>query len=706
MKLLPELIRVLPVTMLVGLLPGYFWARLLCASEDFASRIAYSFALSITLVSAVALALIRLLGTGLSFPIALASPLIVFVLGLGAYLVLGTGKESRGPLLNRPGTPGVPSLVLFFLAFAAGLAEMIGLAPYWLAWPAAAILMISGMTTHLLSASREEPASREAVDGTVETVETVDKPDEPVGAKARYALLSGVLLLVLARGYLGPVLRDWPFLRADDQYQHTIMTRMMISDGATGSFMLYPPGIHLFMAELTHLSGVETLGIFAVVIPALLVLPTLAIYALGRRLWGWEYGLTAAAFYGLLTGGSYWYLEHGRYPNIIAAQFLMVLALAALFRLYNSPSWRSGLLLALLGSSVVLFHQVGSFYLALLLFIVAVLFLPYALLHERGRGIALFSSFGLLGVLSTLFAWNTYDLPKLAGKLLGREETGEVGEGGEAVAMAFGTKPPDSIFGIVDLTSLPLLLLGPLGVALLIFDRQRKDNPGTLITTVLLVWTLMMAAGSATALSGFPDRFARDLGVPLALLGALAFVTVLRSVLAQRGALPVVLASATILVMATMVDLRAVKSLVRASEPSEQLTMSPQVSEAGEWLEENNTGGNIVVSPYTNRVPTRGVLALGGYTGMQSYDAPRIQRGRDIPPPGVEPLWDALHILNNPKGEQTGRLLKEYDVRYVVMSKIYPYSFWPQFKESKSRYRTVYENNAVVIFEPREVREA
>lgn len=687
--MLPELIRVLPIAILVGLLPGYFWTRLLCATEDLASRIAYSFALSITLVSAVALALVRLFGTGLSFPIALASPLIVFVLGFVAYLVLGTGKESRGPLLNRPGPPDLPSLMLFFLAFVVVLAGMVGLAPYWAAWPVAAILILSGATTHLLSASREDPAPQAA-----------DRPEEPVGAAVRYALLSGVLLLVLARGYLGPVLRDWPFLRADDQYQHTIMTRMMISDGATGSFMLYPPGIHLFMAELTHLSGVETLKIFAVLIPALLVLPTLAIYALGRRLWGWEYGLTAAAFYGLLTGGSYWYLEHGRYPNIIAAQFLMVLALAALFRLYNSPSWRSGLLLALLGSSVVLFHQVGSFYLALLLFIVTLLFLPYALLHERRRGIALFSSFGLLGVLATLFAWNTYDLPKLIGKLLGREETGE---GGEAVAMAFGTKPPDSIFGIVDLTSQPLLLLGLLGVALLAFDRRRMDTPGVLTLTVLISWALMMAAGSATAFSGFPDRFARDLGVPLALLGALAFVTVLRSALVQRGTLAVILASLTILTMATVVDLRAMKSLVRASEPSEQLTMSPQVSEAGEWLEENNTGGNIVVTPYTHRVPTRGVLALGGYTGMQSYDAPRIERGRDIPPPGVEPLWDALWILNNPRGDQTLRLMREYDVRYVVMSKIYPFALWPQFKESKSRYRTVYENNAVVIFEPKEV---
>lgn len=692
--MLLDLIRVVPIALLVGLLPGYFWVQLLCATEDFAARLAYSFALSIALVSAVALAQVRLLGDGLSFTVALSSPLIVFFVGLAAYLVLGSGKEGSAPLLDRPVPPGIPALALFFLAFLFALAEMVGLIPYWLAWPASGLLILSGAVVHLRSSSREEPALQDASD---------EPANEIDGAGVRYALLSGVLLLVLARGYLGPVLRDWPFLRADDQYQHTIMTRMMISEGSTGSFMLYPPGIHLFMGEFTHLSGVGPLQIFAVLIPALLVLPTLAVYALGRRLWGWEYGLTAAAFYGLLTGGSYWYLEHGRYPNIIAAQFLMVLALAALFRLYNSPSWRSGLLLALLGSSVVLFHQVGSFYLALLLSVVAAFFMLPALLRGRRRGFALLSSLGLLGVLSVLFAWNTYDLPELAGKLLGGGE-GETGEGAEAVAMAFGTKPPDSIFEIVDLTSQPLLLLGLLGLILLTFGRRRTDAPGTLVRTVLLLWTLMMFAGSATSYSGFPDRFARDLGVPLSLLGAMAFLTVLRSVsrsVTVRRGPAVVAASLAALAVVAVVNVRAAESLVLASGPSEQLTMSPQVAAAGEWLEEHNTGGNIVVSPYTNKVPTRGVLALGGYTGMQSYDAPRIERARDIPPPGAGPLWDALWILEHPTGEKTRRLVNQYDVRYIVLTKRNPTSIWPAFDERDNLYRKVFENDAVVIFDPR-----
>ena len=693
-----ELIRVLPVAILICLAPGYFWAKLLCASEDFISRLAYSAALSITLVSALALAQMRIFGTGLSFPIALASPLIVFAGGLVAYFVLGPAKESKGSLLGQPAPPTVTTLVMVSLAFVVTLAELLSLIPGFVAWPLAALLMLSGITTHLLGATRGEGDSGAAASSQETLEEDHEEPDKPA---VRYVMISGIIFLVLARGYLGPVFQDWPFFRGDDQYQHTIMTKMTIAEGSTSTFMLYPPGIHLFMAELTHLSGVEPLKIFATLLPALLVLPTLAIYALGRYLWGWQYGVTAAAFYGLLTGGSYWYLEHGRYPNIIAAQFLMVLTLATLFRLYNSPSWRSGLLLALLGSSVVLYHQVGSFYLALLLLITGVLFLPYALLQERRRGLSLLASLGLLGVLSVLFAWNTYDLSSLVERLLG---DGETGRGSEAVAMAFGTKPPESIGSIIEMTSQPLLWLGLLGAFLMLAGHEGSPGtPAVLAKGVLIFWTILMLVGSLTSASGFPDRFQRDLGVPLALLGAVAFVTILGSVVSHRRTLSVTVAALTVLVVATVVDVRAMKEVMRAADSSEQLTMSPQLDDAGEWLKSNNGGGNIVVSPYTNLLPTRGVLAMGGYTGVQSYDLPRIERARDIPPGGPEPLLDALWMLENPAGEKTRRLIERYDIRYVVKSKIYPVTDWPAFKEREDLYRTVFENDAVVIFEPRQV---
>ncbi|MGB3681753.1 MAG: hypothetical protein WA990_04640, partial [Rubrobacteraceae bacterium] len=213
-------------------------------------------------------------------------------------------------------------------------------------------------------------------------------------------------------------------------------------------------------------------------------------------------------------------------------------------------------------------------------------------------------------------------------------------------------------------------------------------------------WAVLMSIGSSTAYSGFPDRFERDLGVPLSLLAALAFVTILRS-LAQPGTLAVVVASVTVISIGTLVQLRAAESLISAAGPSAQLTMSPRVAAAGAWLEDNNAGGNIVVSPYVDEVPSRGLLAMGGYTGMQSYDSPRIELGRDIPPSGPEPLRDALWLLENPEGDRTRELLDEYDVRYVVLSKLYPAEAWQPFAERKDLYRTAFENKSVIILEPR-----
>ncbi len=74
-----DLIRALPAAVLVGVVPGWFWAKLLRrASADRAERFAYSVALSITLVPAVILIPTRLFDTGVTLAVAVAAPLVVF----------------------------------------------------------------------------------------------------------------------------------------------------------------------------------------------------------------------------------------------------------------------------------------------------------------------------------------------------------------------------------------------------------------------------------------------------------------------------------------------------------------------------------------------------------------------------------------------------------------------------------------------------
>ena len=44
--------------------------------------------------------------------------------------------------------------------------------------------------------------------------------------------------------------------------------------------------------------------------------------------------------------------------------------------------------------------------------------------------------------------------------------------------------------------------------------------------------------------------------------------------------------------------------------------ITPEIAAAGRWLEEHNTGGNIIVSPHINQVPSRMMLAMGGYSAL------------------------------------------------------------------------------------------
>src|SRR5919199_1509159 len=718
--MLSDLTRALFAAVLVGVLPGWFWARCLCATADRTERLTHSVALSITLVPAAALAQVRLLSTGVTPTTTVLSVTVVFLGGLGAYLGFGPAKGPDEPIASRPPSLSRPALVPLVLAFAfvvgadLELARSFSLARSCWGWtsdacasggsprrsvlPVALLLLLSGVL-HLVVSRREggpQVRPREA------------RPVEPRGRAvvlARRLLLPAVLLVVLLRGYLGPVLHDWPFIRGVDLYSHAVMANLMLSQGNDSSYLIYPPGFHILTAEISRLSGLEPLRIYPVLAPALVLLSALSCYVVGRRVWGWECGVVAAFFCGVLVGGTYYYFDDAMYPNLVAAQFLLVLTVAALVGTYAAPSLRAGLLLALIGSSVVFYHQVSSLYLALLLALVVALFVPYLLVRDRRMGMVLLSSLALLGFLSVLYAWDTYHLPQVIANLLGSSKTSSTDT---AVGMAVGTQRPYTLDGLLGaIVSQPVAWLGLLGALLLLGDPGSwKSTPRALTHLTLILWVLLLFAGSRTSLSGFPQRFGRDLGVPLALLAARAFVTVVRSAVRSREpelrkGVTVYLASVAVLLAASLAGLRAAQSLQQAAGPSPEVTMTPQIAAAGRWLRDHNSGGNIMVSPQENQVPSRMMLAMGHYSALQSFTAPQLPHPRDLPPTGPKPLRAVLWVMNHPEGERTEQILKKYDVRYVVLYKREPdrpvLPYWRLFEDRPNLYRTVFENKAVLI---------
>jgi hypothetical protein len=716
---LSELVLALPAVVVVGVLPGWFWARVLLASTDLYERIAYSVALSTALVPAVALLPMRLLGTGVTLAVAVGAPLVVFFLGLGVYLRYGPAKGPEGPLAAPARVLGTPALVLVGAALALGLGVMIGVVPGVPIEPLVTVRIVPGPRDMLAIALLVFFA------GIVHLIESYRQPaphadlqEHPLRTRrlptflARL-LLPAVLVLALVRGYSGPILHDWPFIRGVDHYSHAVMAELMMTKGEIEPYLIYPPGFHTMSALICRLSGLEPLELFPVVAPLLLLLPALGLYALAGRVWGWEYGV-GAAFLSVMLGGTYYYYNDAMYPNLVTSQFLMVVVVAALVELYGRGTGggvvRAGVLLAVLGSSIVLYHQVASLYLVMVLGVVGISIVPYLLVRDWKRGVGLVSSLGLMSLLSLVYAWDTYDLPQAVGGLLGESAKSDTGA---AVIMAIGTQAPYPLFFLTgNMLSQPVAWLGLLGVLLVVVElllRRGMGTPQRLTYLTLLLWAVLIFLGSRLWLTGFPQRFGRDLGIPLAVFAAFALVGILRSLpLSSRQVAAVFVASLTVVLSASLVGLRAVESLDIASGPSVQLTITPQISAAGEWLREHNSGGNIMVSPHNNQVPSRMMLAMGGYSALQSFETVQIENPRDLPPTGQKPPRDVLWVMNHPEGERTQRLLREHEVSYIVLYKQMPdratVDYWKGFEDRPDLYRRVFENEDVLIVTRRSQR--
>lgn len=685
--LLPALLAAL----VVCVAPGWFWASSLRdGGQDLVSRFAFSVAFAFAFVPPVALLIMWLTGTGVTILVAVLAPAIVLLAGLAVRLRFGPAPAPDTDPDTLP--PPLSTTALLVLAPAFGILLWTTFSPPETRWPVLAVapfVLLAGILAWCGRGTRPSP-------------EDNTRTERPAGRVLFPVALAVVFVAVLVRGYAGPVIYDWPYLRGGDQYNHAVQANGMLSAGNYDAFLVYPPGFSTLTASVSRLAGLNPLEIFPVLAPALILLPALACYALAKDFWGRECGLAAAAFSGLLLNGTWDNIEAARYPNLVSAQFLLVLVVAALIRLYRSPEPRPILTLAALGSSVVLYHTVGSFYAALLLGLIAGLFGPYLLLRDRQRGVALLLSFGLLGVLSVLYAWDTYDLGRLLGGLLTGSGTGA---GGEAVSIVVGTQAAFPLSGLPGRISSAVFWLGLLGLLLLFAPGNGlKGLPGLMSRATLLLWGAVLFAGSRTALSGFPQRFERDLGIPLGILAAFALVAVLRSLKAKAtesaggasGKPAAAVAVVTVVLALSLVGAQARDSLDLASSPAPGDTLTPELAAAGEWLREHNTGGKIVPTPSYETIPSRGMLALGGYDGLQAYPERRVQTPRSLPPGGLQEIKDARWLLLHPQSPRARSIIERRDIRYVVLSKSYP-GVKPRAFE-KGPYREVFENKAVVIF--------
>ena len=752
-----DLIRALLAAAAGAVLPGYFWAAVLRPTSGLGERLAYSTAVSMASVPTIAVTLARVARTGIELWVALAAVLIVFGTGLLAFRLKGPAPESAAPVLRMPEPTRNPwALGLVAAALLAGLVLMASGRPpvallalvavgllaggALLAWhrptapekpspappDAGAFLSAPPVPTDPAtpatgpsaptaptpgspaSGSSAPPSEAAASPGTGSPGPRVSGPAQPSPAGpppaarpfglplsvVRDGGLAAILVLTACRVYSGVIRFEWPYVSGGDQFSHAVMAEQMLAHGQYPGYLIYPPGFSALTAVICRFAGLTPLALFPVLAPMLLVVAALGAYALATRLWGWEYGLGAAALSGLVLTGAFNGFAEGRYPDLISAFFLLVMTVAALVTLYEAPTARSVILVAVVAASPVLYHSVATLYAAVLLALVAVIGLPY-LIHGGHRHETRALLLGLAGtaVLAACYAVYVYN----PGGILG----GKSSTGG-AVSVALGSQAPATQAALLKEVGPPIVWFGLLGLAALAVSLRYLRRPAQVLTVATIVgWCVLMYLGSRTSLDGFPQRFERDLGAPLSVVAAFGVGVVVRS-LPLRGAAsrtaPMLAATIACIVAAVML-LAQVVHVVHASDRSAGELLSHRVAAAGQWLARHNTGGTIITTPYMNRgISNRAMLALGGYTGLQAYPPYRIAHPRSLPTAGKAPLLDSQTVLLHPQSCQAANILARQDVRYVVLYKSGNGADLAGFAADPAHYQQVFQNPAVIIY--------
>jgi len=674
-----DLIRALLAAAAAGVLPGYLWAAVLCPAAGLAERLAQASALSVASVPAVALVLAKLAGTGITLWVALGSVAVVSGTGALAFARRGRAPGSAGPVLPRP--PVIRDPRIMALTAVALIVALVSRPPApgrgWLVIVIAAALALAGV----LAARAGKPVLTE-------------EPDAPPSRSWRAPALAVALALIAVRAYTGVIRLDWPYIRGNDQFTYVVMAQQMLSHGSYGSVLIYPPGFPTLTAVICRLSGLAPLSLFPVLAPALLILTALGAYAVATRLWGREYGVAAVVLSGLVLTSAYATFGYGRYPDLIAAFFLMVMLVAALLFLYQSPSLRSGVLVTVVGGSVVLYHPVAGMYLALLIALVALAGLPYLVRKGRRRDArVLLLTLASVTALSACYAAYTYNLGAL---ISGHSATSG------AVTSDIGTQAAPAAGHLLAELGPAIVWLGVFGVAALAAGIRYLRRPDQVLAAgTVLMWCLLMYAGSRTAVDGFPVRFESDLGAPLSVTGALGAGMLLQSLpqlRATKATAMVVTSVAAAGALTAFIVLAAAGNILTDIQTQGAVLHRP-LAVAGEWLRRHNTGGTIISTPGMNPgITNRAVLALGDYAGLQSYFHSRFENPRSLPPAGRQPLLDSNQVLLRPASCQAANVLVRDDVRYVVLYRSSPDADFGAFRSDPARYHLVFEDRAVIIY--------
>lgn len=321
-------------------------------------------------------------------------------------------------------------------------------------------------------------------------------------------------LLVLAAvawrtiyAYWTPLVNKYVVPPGDDPAFHVAK----ISDLLAGHWQIlangYPLGWHLMTAVIAKLFSWDALTAVRLIGPLLLVLPVPILIFVGARLFNrLSAGIFAAVIWTFLALAPIRAYGDGNYPNLLAGSVLVPLALLALALLSQRSTWHRLILLSVSFGSIALVHHLSLIYVlcgAIPLFLwwsVKTLRTPHV---PRAR-LVLAGSVVILAALAAV-SWPYYK-PLLLPFI-------EILRSQGSLAATFGSISAPITWGKLLEVHNPLLVaLGLAGLFLVLISPLHKSVKILFAGWVGLLWLL-----SATSIFGLPERFVRELAIPLSL---------------------------------------------------------------------------------------------------------------------------------------------------------------------------------------------
>lgn len=279
---------------------------------------------------------------------------------------------------------------------------------------------------------------------------------------------------------------------------------------------IYPPGFHLllnWMSIFYHNNLLETIKILG---PITAILPIIATFVMAKKWFSPRVAVLAAALVGLVAVSPIASYMDGNYPNLMGSGFFMILGFTYLVEAFRYQPLRNGIIAAVMFTLLALTHHL-SFILMLVilfvyLFVISIFhwFGKYRLPHFMRVYLISLCTLIVGSIIAYLIFGKTLLLPALT-KIFSGAAPG--------FSNAYLARP----LGLGDYgATLNLLLITAsiFGLILIINSANKLRLEHRLL---LIVWIGILIILSRLPIIGIPTRLTRELAVPFAITGALAF---------------------------------------------------------------------------------------------------------------------------------------------------------------------------------------